>query len=676
MSASERSSPSPSLARLGFSRLARGERAGRARELSGSVRARAAAAFAAAPTPTGAAASRELRRARAGRRVPCAPIRTAAARLVRVLGASTGFADFYLRHPTSSDPLRRGSAAPDRRGARAPTCWPPSHGFAATAATRLRRPAGAVPAASGADRRRTTWSAGPVDAVDAVAARTGGSRRRGARGVALRRPDAVVAVPAASPRSGRPTRARDHRHGQGRRARAQLRERRRRDLRRGAGGRRSSQRPRPSTSPPRWRCRPCAASTAWRSSRRCGRWTRTSAPRARTARSCARWNPTCAYYDRWAKSWEFQALLKARPLAGDLELGEHYVAALAPSLDQRGAGELRRLGAADARARHRAHPDGRGGRPAETRPRRPARYRVHRPAAAARARPDRPASGSAARSRRWRAGGTRLHRQGGVRGVLARTTGSCGCSSTGCSCAPAAHPPDAPGPRRTAGAGQGQRPADRAGARARWQRTKLEVRGLHERLFYRPLLSAVAACRRAAWCSAASRRKPVSLRSDSAIRRVRCGTSPRSRRGCPGVRQSNATCCPSCSQWFAEGADPDHGLLAFRRLSEDLGRRTGSCGCSATLRAAHRLTQLLSGSRFVGDLLEGIPEAVAWLESNDQLRPRTTAPHQEIAAIVHRYADNSAAGSSALRAVRRREVLRLRSAIPLASSRSKNSGSR
>ncbi|MBT9354933.1 hypothetical protein KBY54_25580, partial [Salmonella enterica subsp. enterica serovar Typhimurium] len=28
-----------------------------------------------------------------------------------------------------------------------------------------------------------------------------------------------------------------------------------------------------------------------------------------------------AYYDRWAKSWEFQALLKARPLAGDPDLG-------------------------------------------------------------------------------------------------------------------------------------------------------------------------------------------------------------------------------------------------------------------------------------------------------------------------------------------------------------------
>jgi glutamate-ammonia-ligase adenylyltransferase len=39
-----------------------------------------------------------------------------------------------------------------------------------------------------------------------------------------------------------------------------------------------------------------------------------------------------AYYDRWAKSWEFHALLKARPLAGDLELGEQYVGALAPKV--------------------------------------------------------------------------------------------------------------------------------------------------------------------------------------------------------------------------------------------------------------------------------------------------------------------------------------------------------
>ena len=37
-----------------------------------------------------------------------------------------------------------------------------------------------------------------------------------------------------------------------------------------------------------------------------------------------------AYYQRWAKTWEFQALLKARPAAGDAELGQAYIDALMP----------------------------------------------------------------------------------------------------------------------------------------------------------------------------------------------------------------------------------------------------------------------------------------------------------------------------------------------------------
>jgi len=37
-----------------------------------------------------------------------------------------------------------------------------------------------------------------------------------------------------------------------------------------------------------------------------------------------------AYYQRWAKTWEFQALLKARPAAGDEVLGRRYVEALMP----------------------------------------------------------------------------------------------------------------------------------------------------------------------------------------------------------------------------------------------------------------------------------------------------------------------------------------------------------
>ena len=37
-----------------------------------------------------------------------------------------------------------------------------------------------------------------------------------------------------------------------------------------------------------------------------------------------------SYYKRWAKTWEFQALLKARPIAGDPELGKAYAEAVAP----------------------------------------------------------------------------------------------------------------------------------------------------------------------------------------------------------------------------------------------------------------------------------------------------------------------------------------------------------
>ena len=46
-----------------------------------------------------------------------------------------------------------------------------------------------------------------------------------------------------------------------------------------------------------------------------------------------------AYYRRWASTWEFQALLKARPVAGDLALGAAYVEA------RRAAGVARRRAA-------------------------------------------------------------------------------------------------------------------------------------------------------------------------------------------------------------------------------------------------------------------------------------------------------------------------------------------
>ena len=69
----------------------------------------------------------------------------------------------------------------------------------------------------------------------------------------------------------------------------------------------------PPTSPP------ASCGSARRRPRRgrCGRSTRRCGPRARTGPLVRTVASHRAYYERWAKTWEFQALLKARPVAGD-----------------------------------------------------------------------------------------------------------------------------------------------------------------------------------------------------------------------------------------------------------------------------------------------------------------------------------------------------------------------
>jgi glutamate-ammonia-ligase adenylyltransferase len=59
-----------------------------------------------------------------------------------------------------------------------------------------------------------------------------------------------------------------------------------------------------------------------------------------------------AYWDRWAKAWEFQALLKARPIAGPAELGAAFADAAAKRVWARtfGADELHEVRTLKARA--------------------------------------------------------------------------------------------------------------------------------------------------------------------------------------------------------------------------------------------------------------------------------------------------------------------------------------
>src|SRR4029453_2892887 len=47
-------------------------------------------------------------------------------------------------------------------------------------------------------------------------------------------------------------------------------------------------------------------------------------PEGRSGPLCPPPEASPPYYERWAQPWEFQALLKARPVAGDADLGRRF----------------------------------------------------------------------------------------------------------------------------------------------------------------------------------------------------------------------------------------------------------------------------------------------------------------------------------------------------------------
>ena len=215
-------------------------------------------------------------------------------------------------------------------------------------------PALGLPGASWSRSPGATWPAPSPRAGHRGARRPGGLRAAGRPGGGRGR----------AARGRRTLPARRHRDGQDRRTRAQLRLRRRRDLRRRTARRRTRSRTPPSTPRPGWPARPCgsAGRSPGRSMPRCGR-------RARTARWSAPLASHEAYYRRWASTWEFQALLKARPVAGRPELGPRYRRGhRAAGLEGGRTAGLRRRRAGHAPTGGRAHP-GRARRPrAQARP--------------------------------------------------------------------------------------------------------------------------------------------------------------------------------------------------------------------------------------------------------------------------------------------------------------------
>ncbi|MFN2524329.1 MAG: bifunctional [glutamine synthetase] adenylyltransferase/[glutamine synthetase]-adenylyl-L-tyrosine phosphorylase [Mycobacteriales bacterium] len=380
-----------------------------------------------------------------------------------------------------------------------------------------------------------------------------------------------------------------------------------------------------------------------------------------------------AYYRRWAKTWEFQALLKARPIAGDVALGKEYVDLLAPLVWAVGTRPhfVEDVQAMRRRVEQTLKADeadrevklGRGGlRDVEFAVQllqlvhgradesvRSGTTLVALDQLAAGGYVGREDARHLAEAYRWlRTAEHRLQLQ-----RLRRTH-----------LLPSAE--DEAGLRRIARAMGYRRDAVQTFSRERAGFGR-EVRRLHEKLFYRPLLAAVArlpAEEARLTPQAAQARLEALGFSDprSALRQLEALTGGVSRRA--AIQQ---TLLPAMLGWFADAADPDAGLLSFRQVSDALG---GTPWYLRLLRdegtAAERLARLLASSRFVADLLARAPEAVRMLADDHELQPRPSPALEQAFTAVARRRDDWEASVAAVRGLRRQELLRVACADLLA----------
>jgi glutamate-ammonia-ligase adenylyltransferase len=120
------------------------------------------------------------------------------------------------------------------------------------------------------------------------------------------------------------------------------------------------------------------------------------------------------------------------------------------------------------------------------------------------------------------------------------------------------------------------------------------------------------------------------------------------------------TLLPVLLGWFADAAEPDAGLLAFRQVSEELGSSPWYLRLLRDeTKAAERMARVLASSRYAAGLLLRAPEAVAIFANDTELNARSlTGLRAEMMAATQRYEDDAEAAVTAVRSVRRRELLR------------------
>ncbi|MFG2592385.1 bifunctional [glutamine synthetase] adenylyltransferase/[glutamine synthetase]-adenylyl-L-tyrosine phosphorylase [Streptomyces sp. NPDC048438] len=370
-----------------------------------------------------------------------------------------------------------------------------------------------------------------------------------------------------------------------------------------------------------------------------------------------------AYYQRWAKTWEFQALLKARPVAGDPELGAAYVEAVSPLVWQ--AADRENFVGDVQKMRRRVVdniPVDRVDRELKLGPGglRDVEFAVQLLQLVHGRSDSTLHAGSTLEALRALADGGYVGRADAaqldeayrfLRAMehriqlyrLRRT-----------------HlVPEDDADLRRLGRSLGLRTDPVAELNRAWRRHASVVRRLHEKLFYRPLLDAVAQLApgesRLSAKAAVVRLEALGYADPAAaLRHLEALSSGVSRKAA-----IQRTLLPVLLGWFADSADPDAGLLGFRQVSDALGKTPWYL---RLLRdegaAAENLARVLSAGRLAPDLLMRAPEAVAILGDPEGLKPRSRDHlEQEVLAAVGR-APGAEAAVAVARGVRRRELFR------------------
>jgi glutamate-ammonia-ligase adenylyltransferase len=369
------------------------------------------------------------------------------------------------------------------------------------------------------------------------------------------------------------------------------------------------------------------------------------------------------YYGRWAKTWEFQALLKARPVAGDLALGIEYAEVIGPMVwsaaDRDGFVEevqsMRRrvLDHIPADSAERQLKLGSGGL-------RDVEFAVQllqmvHGRTDEEVRSPTTLSALASLTERGYVGredGRSLHDAYAFLRTLEHRIQLYQLRRT--------HvvPEDEASLRRL-GRSLGYTKEPIRELNKRWLYHQREVRRLHEKLFYRPLLSAVARVSGEARLTPEAAKERLAalgyLDPNAALRHIEALTTGLSR-----TAQIQRTLLPVMLEWFADAPDPDAGLFGFRRISEALGSTPWYLRLLRDEgQAAQRMAQVLATSRFATDLLQREPQGVAILGDQERLEPlgRDAVQTEMMSAAERR--DNAKDAVLAIRAIRRRELLRI-----------------